>query len=698
MADAFDALGFIPDEQNKNDPFAALGFVADSNQPTNKYNDTSFGNALPDNSKLPGGVNAFKNIMGLMADPHPMKSILVGAGRGFTDLGEGLKQKYLQAKDLLAEHGYTDPGNADDFQKQTDFERAFYENNMREYSQSPYAQAGRFGANNAPLMMVPGGIQGNILRRMLTGGLAGAGIGAAQYVPEGGSLLKNILLGGTVGVSIPAVAGLVTKGYNAWKGGTETPEQAALIDYSEKHHVPLYAADVSDNPLITGTTYGLQNMPPVPGFSMAPPRKAQMSAAKQDVSNYINKLTQQMSNMPYGGKKGMVEIQQAAAGYGPRSSAAKSVLEEIQNAGADWNRIIQTSGNVRLLRSKMIADRKYDHVSQIADKYGPVSLDNTNKILDDSLNKASQDVVPNTELIKTLQTLKQNLNKGELNYSQVRDARGSVGNIIDRYFSGSNAAVGKDGVQLLQPVKNALGQDLNFFAQKNGNESLTAWKNADNFYRNNVVPAKNGLLAKSLKTEEPDNIYAWWIKKGYNGDRANQFYRALDNKGRAAVKVGMVTDAFTKASHQNEKFSTGRFASEINDIKSSKNVFFNNQDRAQIDGMANFMEHIGPGYRAISKPDTGIQTIPYLVGIGGIAGKAAGLVSSLQLGVGLLGVYGLNKLMSTATGRNYLIAASKLKAGTPQMQRLIDLSNQFIQRGTVASQFNKTNDNNEGGQ
>lgn len=60
--------------------------------------------------------------------------------------------------------------------------------------------------------ITPGGVTGGLLRRAITGGAAGAGLGASQYVPEEGSRGLNAaigLAGGAVGA--PLLSGLMSK-------------------------------------------------------------------------------------------------------------------------------------------------------------------------------------------------------------------------------------------------------------------------------------------------------------------------------------------------------------------------------------------------------------------------------------------------------------------------------------------------------
>lgn len=69
-------------------------------------------------------------------------------------------------------------------------------------------------------LMVPGGATGGVLRRIATNAAAGVGLGAAQYVPEGGSRAFNAAVGGVAGGFVPPVISGLTSKNPFTKAGT----------------------------------------------------------------------------------------------------------------------------------------------------------------------------------------------------------------------------------------------------------------------------------------------------------------------------------------------------------------------------------------------------------------------------------------------------------------------------------------------
>ena len=111
--------------------------------------------------------------------------VLIGAGRGFTDLGQGVKQLGLNAGAAV---GLVDDKTAEDYNAKVREEAAMYERDMGD---STAANIGRYGAQF--LATLPAG---------------GAGAG---YVTAGKTLGSQLLRAGAVG----AASGGLTSGLNA---------------------------------------------------------------------------------------------------------------------------------------------------------------------------------------------------------------------------------------------------------------------------------------------------------------------------------------------------------------------------------------------------------------------------------------------------------------------------------------------------
>ncbi len=567
--------------------------------------------------------------------------------------------------------------------------------------------------SSAPLFAIPGVGEGAVARLTTQGLAQGLASGYGQYVPEGGvgSRLINTILGGTIGLAAGGVGGTavatINKIANARAGKGISQAAQEVIDAGEKHGVPVYAPDVSTNPAVQATGKSLEE---VPIIGMNSDRKVQMNAAQAAAQKVTDTLSEDMTNTPYGGLTGLENIQEAAQGSGGRAKAAQQILKDVNESGDDWNRIVQTSGNVKLFRAKLIADKKYGHVAQLADKYGDVDTGEISSSIGRMIAEQENSVIKNPQLLGTLREIKDGLTQkvpGEeassilganglpiipetpamvgqkgLNYSDMLKFRSDLSSKISDYFTGANQAIGKKGAGALQAIKNDVDRTLNGFAQANGPELKTAWKNADNFYRGYVAPAKDRLLASSLKNADPDTIYGKWIMRGDKKDRATRFYNSLDEKGRAAIRYGMVSDAVQAAQKSKEMFSPGRMAAELEKVRGARGAFFKGADKAEMDGFSNLMRHVDRSYQTLNKPDTGIKAVPWL--ITGLFGAGTALNPAVAA-TAAAGTWLAKKMMTSRAGRNFLLTSSRLQPGSPKMTKVIENYSRIVQPSAISA-------------
>lgn len=739
--DANPFADLIPSQQGSN-PFADLIPNANALEPDRTSN---LGGSI-----LSGAVNTLANVLMPGAGSVATSMIsrdkmnqagheaLVGLGSGFMKAGEGIKGAYLQAKEGL---GYAPDGTYANYQKGVDAEHAFYDKTP--IGQSTTGKGFGYAGQVLPYMIPAGdaigaigaGMKGAQISKAILPTLipnlaknfaTGAGISALQYVPEKGSRAENTLVGGTVNTALPIVGKAVVKGVNALYGNFISPAIKEVIDLGKKWGVRVFASDAAPTATNKAIAQGLEELP----VGMRGQRQAQMQEAQSAAQTATNQAMDQMLNTNFGGATGLKKLQQVANGSGIRAKAANNLLDQINNAGDDWQKIMQSSGNLKLFRSKLIADQKYNKVSQLADSLGPVDTSNIIKSTNNMIANESQGVMKNEGLLNTLNKVKQGLHEEQplqagsqlvdangnqfvanqtakvvpkqFNYSQLRQFRSDLGDEISDYFTGKNALIGQKGVGALQSLKNQVDYSLNRFANENGPQIKTAWKNADRFYQNAVVPYKDKQLAQSLTNADPDAIYSKFVTRGsieggQGTGRAQRFYQALDDKGKAAVRYGMINNAFQNSVDEHAKmFSPATFASHIENIASSKGVFFKGNNGDEVNGLVKLMRSVQRAPVAVSKPETGVKAIPWIAGAA-VAGHAVSLPTALTVGgTGL----GLRWLMTNPVGRNYLLAASKLKLNSPAMQSLTDKLGTAITRGISTSLVNAGNNSlqNQGGQ
>lgn len=151
----------------------------------------------------------------LPGQPGLAERLAIGAGRGFMDTYQGLKQRALQM---------TDPERADEYTQEVNRERADYDPIAAGY---PYTSGlGRF-VGNAASIPAPGA-QGILPARLAYGAAIGAGHGAAQFTPGGtaGETAANTLMGaggGLLGEGLFSAARGLRRMGGAGRAGVPSP-------------------------------------------------------------------------------------------------------------------------------------------------------------------------------------------------------------------------------------------------------------------------------------------------------------------------------------------------------------------------------------------------------------------------------------------------------------------------------------------
>lgn len=200
---------------------------------------------------------------------------------------------------------------------------------------------------------------------------------------------------------------------------------------------------------------------------------------------------------------------------------------------------------------------------------------------------------------------------------------------------------------------------------------------ADEYYKSSRVPFKDRGIANATTTDETDRIYDKFIQAG-KGDRAQKFYDQLDDKGRAAVRYGMVAKAVDGAIDPSSGvFSPKKFVTALDKTGDARDVFFKGRDKWEMDGFQNLMAHVTRAGQYAENPPTGQRVIPFLM-LGGMGGSAAGLAHAAGVPTGVLpvGIVAAARLMfTTARGRDFLLAASSLRPGTRAMDALVNRIN-----------------------
>ena len=447
-----------------------------------------------------------------------------------------------------------------------------------------------------------------------------------QAEAKAGALTGGVL--GTAGEAASGIANVASK-----MNRPLPPEAQAIQDLGDKFGVRTLAPDLTANqPALSKTAVLAES---VPGSGMVAQRVAQQAEAR---------------------------------------SAAHQLLEQ-HGIDGDVATTIQHGLQNRLAEAKGAASAAYDRVGQLAEGKGNVPLDQTLKAIQQAKAAESSAVVPDQGLVGLLGKMEDRIQSPEVDttFNGVRGLRSDLGNMISDYYKGTNAATGSKGVQVLQGIKGALEGDLQNFTNNNGPEIAAAAKKADSIYKNQVVPFKDQIIAKAVKSSEPDQIFKTIVAAG--PDRAQKFYNTLDANGQAAVRSQIVKNAFDAATQQDGVFSPAKFAQSLEKVKGQTGVFFKGNDKWELDGFTNLMRHIQRAGQVNENPTNGQRLVQGLIlgeGGGAALGAMAGHPGALVAPAASMGAArAFTSLVSSPGGKRLLLSASDLAPSSPALENLI---------------------------
>lgn len=483
----------------------------------------------------------------------------------------------------------------------------------------------------------------------------------ADFTAAKGAQAKAGAVGGAAIVpAAKVVAAGATKLANA-TGPLQDKAVNELEAVAKKYGVKLSYGDVTGNKLAKHTQQAMENVPELFGGTGGV-KEAQGEAVTHAGKKISGEFYDKMINAKF---QNMKEIQKAAATpNGPRQKEAQAILDKVRH-DKDWTDVIQSSGDVKAIRTKLISDKKYDKVDALAGNHN-VWTTNTNAAIDSAIKKVSTVKGSSGDAVRQeLIRLKQDFNnpKQVNSYGALRETRTALASKIDGMTRG--ASPDNYGASILQTVRQGIKDDLDKFGTNSKRPDLkAAADSADKFYRDSVVPLQAKKLDKLYSGDEPDRLYNAFIKADH-GDRAEQFYNALEEKGRSAVRYGVVREAIQRATDEKGALDPKKFSKYLDDIQEAKNVFFKGSDRWELNGFRNLMNHVESGGEGGSRhlllaAILGERTLGKIAeeGVRPIA-TASGALSATRW------------LMTSPAGKKILLSASDATPGSPMMAKLI---------------------------
>jgi len=529
----------------------------------------------------------------------------------------------------------------------------------------------------------------SIFRSMVTGGVAAGG--QPVDTSNGENLLTNKALqvgtGAVLGPAGEGIARLATTGAGRLAGAVRNelqPQAAQMTELAQKYGMPTTAGDLNrQSKILTGVEGALENNR-LPGMTIAPIRVAQQEQAQKIAKGLADDEFKKLQSMTF---QSMGEVQKAAAFGGSRQKEAQKVLQMVEDAGTDERAIMQASGNMTWLRKKLSADKLYNEVSDIAGA-AEVAPTNTIKALDNALARANAAVDKDPASIALLQRWKDSLEAPQAAADATEAAltpntygrmQAFKSDVYSRLESATQNGTTDSSKLFMKDVVKSIQDDMDNFAESTpGLKEANGRANA--FYQRQVVPYQKQVLAKALTNEDPDLIYGAFVRaqaEGKGDYAAKRLWSAMDEKGRQAVRYGILKQGLVNAS-DNGQFSTTKFKEFIDSTEYG--AYFRGPDKAKVDGVLNLFKHLDrttPEHLQRYQPIFGspAQTL----GAGALFG--AGGIGALATGAG--GAAFLKWLMTSDAGKRVLFSSNVLAKGgsKEQVGKMLD---------NAAVEFNRT--------
>lgn len=498
---------------------------------------------------------------------------------------------------------------------------------------------GATGAATAPVdPSEPGGIAGQKAMQVGAGAVAGP-------VAE------------SIGRGVTNVAGRAM-GAAADKMASEEVE--ALVQLSRQHGIDLLAGDYDTNrKLVRGLEARLINAQ-VPGLAID--LRGQQQQGMKAAKKLVDAQSKGMQSMTFAS---IEKIRQIAAGDGKRAAEARAVLKMAEEAPGDARRMIQASGNLKWLRMKLGADELYDEVERLAGN-SDVAPTNTLK----TIAKLETDLTtPGARAVDYSPTTGNLLAKWRDELNVVPDESGQIApntymrmrdfltDIEKRIDDATQPGGVKSDALWMKDVAKAVRADMEAFAQSKP-ALAAANARANKFYNEHVVPFQADTLAKALKSDNPDDIWSAFVRQGaqWRGDTMQlKLYKALDEKGKAAVRAGALEDAFRQATDP-EHFSPVAFNKVLR--QTGYESFFSGAARTELDGLMHIMDRI-----ARSDPQKLATFTPMVGTVLGASAAAGAMAAPMAVVPALASTGALKWLVTSDKGRRILYSANLLKPG-----------------------------------
>lgn len=556
-----------------------------------------------------------------------LEKLLVGVGRGFMDVGEGVQQ-------LVGADVSNVPG---------DLER--YESLKED---SPVLSGVGRAVGNIAAAPVPGGMGANVATRLATAAGASGLNQSVMYTPEDESRLENVgkaALTGAIGQGVigEPLRRIANKAANAKARNFDVPENAQkALDFADDAGVPLYADDVTES---RGLKVLGDFTDDTPIIGTAGTRRRQGEAAQEAAEAFRDKF---------------------------------SPTAELD----DLSDVVNVSLRNKLASNKAKAGKLYKSAFKELNEIGDFEMPGFRQAIREvRANEAELATLADAGLMREIQKLD---GAPAGNFEHWHRIRSRLGNTIRDARKGD--AVSTEATAGLEKIKRALDSELDGAASQVGGKAADSWKKADRFYAESVASFRRGALKQALNEDNPEKALQLLIGTGDGLGRdskhvAQKLYGGLDKRGKETVRYAMMNKAMERATQDGKPFKPAQFARALEGMENRTGVFFNKRDRQILDGMQKYMRFAETAGHHLANQPTGRRVIPALaLGVGYFEPTAGGTV---------VGANVLSRLMlRTRRGRDIMLALGSTTPESKAGADAISAATNYLTRALATERAN----------
>jgi len=363
-----------------------------------------------------------------------------------------------------------------------------------------------------------------------------------------------------------------------------------------------------------------------------------------------------------------IPIVGTSAGRAKQAVAATEAMSKkaVQlDVGDEIPELLQKGLQGKLKSFRTTSGKLYDKASGLLNPRGAVDTNKFDAAIDAQI--LAQEKLGTAANKNAVELLKKYKDAPRGDFALMREIRSQLGSDVSDFYTGGSP-IGEKGVGAIQNIKNALEVDMSKFADDAGGQAKQMWRKADAFYRKGVIPFKQAGLKQIVKSDEPEKAWKYLVAQGGVRSRAVRMYTALTPEGRSTVRYGLVKEAIDKATTK-QGISPAKFAGYLEKHSDAVKTFFKGKELDEIEGIQRLMRQVERAGQFAEAPPTGKRVIPFILGGQAVASFFSPAAATATAGIAAA-TKTISLLFQTKAGRNALIAASKYKTGTPQMEKL----------------------------